>query len=117
MRAMVVGCALGASCGGGKATDFAAEYVDLYCAWYLDCADPALQVFDGMDTLEECQAAVGPAVADNAEACKLDRVPARACLDGLAVASCPAEGALLEESVPYECGFAFKDCAEGVDGS
>ena len=98
-------------------SDFVVEYTDLYCTWYLECADPAQLVFDGTATLEDCTGLFGPGVADQASTCKLDKGAAKDCLDAMVTVACPAEeDAVLDDSLPPECATTWKKClGEGND--
>ena len=105
-----------AACGPSESR-FVVEYTDAYCAWYLDCGDSAQLVFDGVDTLEECRAIVGPDIADEADGCKLDRAPARACLDAMATLACPTDPeAELDDALPAECATTWKKCLGQIEG-
>ena len=86
------------------------EYVDAYCVYYLACSDPALAVFDGVDTAEECEALYGPAVVDDSLACKLDKKTAKTCLDSLDGLACPGEGYDVDGSLPSECESVWTTC-------
>lgn len=113
-----VGLAAGwlAACGPSE-SDFVVEYTTSYCAWYLDCGDPAQLLFDGLDTIEECRAVFGPDVASQAETCKLDRAPARACLDAMETLACPTDPeAELDDALPAECSTTWKKCLGQIEG-
>lgn len=100
--------ALGA-CGPSE-SDFVLEYTDLYCAYYLDCADPAQLVFEGMDTVEECAGTFGPGFGEDAGACKLAKGDARKCLKAMELLTCPAEGTPLDAGLPPICDTVWKKC-------
>lgn len=105
-----------AACGPSE-SDFVVQYTDAYCTWYLDCGDPAQLLFDGVDTLEDCTSVVGPEVSDSAGICKLDRAPARACLDAMATLACPTDPeAPLEDALPAACSTTWKKCLGQVEG-
>jgi hypothetical protein len=101
--------AIGAGCGIDDST-FTIEYVDAYCVYYLACSDPALEVFDGIDTPEECEAVYGPAVTDSALTCKLDKKAAKVCLESLDGLACPSEGYDVDGNLPSECAQVWTDC-------
>lgn len=105
------------ACGPSEG-DFVVEYTDAYCAWYLDCGDPAQLVFDGLDTIEECRALFGPDVAAQADTCKINRAAASRCLEAMDGLVCPTEeGAVLDDNLPAECTTTWKKClGQTADG-
>lgn len=115
-------CSAGlAACGGNKLEeeDFVYTYTQQYCAVWLECSDPAMRVWDGLEGTEGCEAEIGPEMADKANGCKLVADNAQACLDKLADLACPADGQALDEALPIECEVAWKKCsltAEDLEG-
>lgn len=107
--AWLAGIAVAAGCGPSEAA-FVVDYTDAYCTWYLQCADPAILVFDGLDDVDTCKAVVGPEVAAEGAVCKVSKGAARACLDQLATVPCPEPGTLIEDAVPVACDSAWKKC-------
>lgn len=111
MRAVSFGCAAVMMAGcGPRETDFVSDYVTSYCVYYLACSDPALAVFDGVDTPEECADAFGPGVAELATECALNGAAARDCLaelDGLACSGDPSD---VDAALPAVCGSAWEKC-------
>lgn len=97
-----------AACGV-KEEEFVPEYVDLYCAAWLDCTDPAELVFDGIDGVDYCLATFGPVFAEKAETCKLKKGKAKKCLDSMALLTCPSEGAL-DDALPLVCLDVWHKC-------
>jgi hypothetical protein len=104
-----------AGCGGAE-TEFVVEYVNLYCEQYLACADPALQVFDGMGSAEQCEGTFGPPIADQAAGCKLEKRAARECLDGMAALQCPGEGEVFDDVLPPACATVWQRCDPQAGG-
>lgn len=98
-----------AGCGPGK-TKFVPEYADGYCAYLFECGDPAELTFDGILSVEDCLAVVGPEVDLLLATCKYHAGKAKDCLDGLSVAACPAEDQPLEAGLPPTCGEVWTDC-------
>lgn len=115
IRWWVVGAAASALAGCGDAEGkFVAEYTTAYCDFYLQCADPAELVFDGMDTQDECEGTYGPEFLAEGEGCKLDHPAAKACLDQLGALQCPPENAVLDSAIPPACDAVWKKCEGGT---
>ena len=101
------------ACQSGMSNaEFATAYSDLYCERFFECADESLLVFDGVESVEQCLAAIGPSVSDDSVACELNEDEAVACLDEFAVVMCPEEGATLDDVVPQSCASAWEACQE-----
>ena len=100
--AMLVAC-------GVPENEFVPAYVDLYCAAWVDCADPAQFVFDGVEPTQYCLATFGPVVDDKATSCKLKKGRARKCLDAMELLACPADGEL-DDVLPPICGDVWHEC-------
>lgn len=97
--------------GCGPSEDsFVSAYVTSYCDYYLACSDPALAVFDGIDTVEECQAAFGPAMVEASSGCRLNRPSARDCLSLLDGLGCVADPLDVDAALPAECGMVWEQC-------
>ncbi|MEQ1505120.1 MAG: hypothetical protein ABMB14_22995 [Myxococcota bacterium] len=107
----VAGVLLVAGCGPSE-SEFVVEYTDAYCAYYLDCSDPAILVFDGLDAIDDCVAVAGPENAARASGCKLERTAARACLDQMATVACPTDGTPVDEALPTACTATWKNCSD-----
>ena len=105
--AILVGC-------GDAEGKFLADYTTAYCEFYLQCADPAELVFDGLDEQGECEGTFGPQFQDEGAGCKLERPAAKACLDQLGALQCPPEGAVLESAIPSACSAVWKKCEGGT---
>lgn len=95
---------------GLEEDEFVPRYANLYCDYYMSCADPAQRVFDGLDTQEACLARYGPDVQRDGEGCKLVRSEARACLEAMERLTCPADPAELDAALPPPCGDSWKKC-------
>ena len=103
-----------AACGGKReAEDYLLEYTEAYCAFALECGDPAQMVFDGTDSAEACVATRGPAFAAQWEGCVLDQKDADRCLTFLAGTDCPSDGDV-DSVIPAECATAWKKCIGGA---
>ncbi|MEQ1566259.1 MAG: hypothetical protein ABMA64_11525 [Myxococcota bacterium] len=113
LRAWFV-AALAAGCGDSE-SEFVVSYVDTLCQQYVACVDPALQVFDGLEGTEACEAEYGDPVAERAAACKLERSAASECLAGMSGMGCPAEGEPFDAQLPPACASVWKKCEEGSD--
>lgn len=109
----LVACTLVACGGKREAEDYLVEYVDAYCAFALECADPAQLAFDGVASPEACVSQNGPALAAQWEGCVLDQQDADRCLTFLAGTDCPEEGDI-DDVIPVECFSAWKKCLGGA---
>lgn len=112
-----VGAALAllGACGPSE-NAFVSGYVTSYCDYYLACSDPALAVFDGIDTVDDCQNVFGPPVVEASGTCRLNREAARDCLmllDGLGCSGDPLD---VDAGLPAECGMVWEQCVPGEDG-
>lgn len=108
--------AVSASCKGAE-PDFVESYLTSFCAFFIDCTDPAVAAFDGLPTVEDCRAEFGPPLAARAEGCKLEKDAAELCLQELDGAACPEEGAP-EDALPAVCApdLVWKKC-DGPTGA
>jgi hypothetical protein len=118
MRALVPLLLGIAACGPGK-SKFVPEYADGYCAYLFECVDPAQLTFDGILSVDDCLAEVGPAVDDLMQACKYHKGKAHDCLKELELVPCPAEGEPIESGLPAVCSEVWTECpnppADGGD--
>jgi hypothetical protein len=109
----MVAVGLVAGCGGKReAEDYLVEFTDGYCAYYLECTDPAQLAFDGADSPEACVATNGPRFAEQWEGCALVQKNADRCLTFLQGSQCPADGDL-DGGLPVECYTAWEKCIGG----
>jgi hypothetical protein len=104
-----------AACGPDEG-EFVSDYTRAYCAYYLECSDPALAVFDGLDTMDECTAAFAPDVAQQAGSCQLFARSARECLTALEGLACPSSSLDPDDGLPAVCSDVWVDCAVEEEG-
>jgi hypothetical protein len=81
-------------CGGVEQEEFASAYVDHYCEAWLTCGEQATNIFDGVDTLEDCRALEGPEIVAGWEGCTYKKARAQDCLEQMPAPSCPENGDL-----------------------
>lgn len=93
-------------------TVFIPEYADLYCEAALRCGDPAVLVFDGLSTMDDCLSVIGPEIEGDVERCKYRGGKAKKCLEALEGLACPPEGTSIDEVLPLECSAALTECAQ-----
>jgi len=108
----VVALLLFSACGASQ-MDFVLDYTDAVCSYALDCDDPALRVFDGVEDTTACEAVLGPAVLGQSQDCALVRRSARQCLDALAVLPCPSDGSAATDNLPPTCEAVWRKCMGG----
>lgn len=87
-------------------SEFIPSKTTAYCELLLECSDPAVLAFDGI-TAETCEGTWGPMFQEEASGCKFRRRSAKACIESLALATCPEEGPV---ELPVVCGAAFDQC-------
>jgi hypothetical protein len=103
------------ACGPDEGA-FVSDYTRAYCTYYLDCSDPALAVFDGLDTMDECTDAFAPGVAAQARSCQLFGRSARECLTALDGLACPVSSQDPNDGLPAVCSDVWVDCAVEEEG-
>ena len=96
-------------------TVFIPEYADLYCAAALRCGDPAVLVFDGLSTMEDCLSVIGPEIEGDVARCSYRGGKAKKCLEAMQDLACPPEGTSIDEVLPLDCAAALTECAQVVD--
>ncbi len=101
-------------CGPGK-TKFVPEYADGYCAYLFACSDPAQLTFDGLLTVDDCLAVVGPEVEALMSTCKYHAGKAHDCLKQLEVATCAPEGEPVDQGLPGVCIEVWTECGPPAD--
>lgn len=115
--ALLCASLLSAACGKLSEEEFVYSYTESYCTKWLDCVDPALAVFDGIDSAEACEADIGNTLGDRANLCKLVRRNAEDCLLAMADMSCPSDGKDLDTELPSVCSFVWKNCDPSAEVS
>ena len=114
MRAMLTGIMLLALTGCGlDETVFIPDYADAYCAQAMSCADAATLAFDGMSTLDDCLAQVGPDIEAEVAVCKYRGGKAKKCITAIENMSCPPDGVAFDQFLPVECESVLIDCEDG----
>lgn len=101
-----------AGCGGVPQDEFTSTYVDHYCEVRLDCGASATEVFDGLDSQEDCVALQGPEITAAWQGCKYKKKRAKQCLEQLPDPVCPESGEPAAAFPPI-CGEVFDKCAGG----
>lgn len=109
--ALVWGVPLLVACNKLSEEEFVYSYTEMYCTRGLECLDPALAVFDGINSTDACEAEIGDEMAAKAAGCKIVRKNAELCLEEMATLSCPAEGDDLDADLPSACPVSWKKCA------
>ena len=118
-KAWIVG-ALGALVGCGEKMvpeDYVDAYLEQYCAYWLECSDPAQLTFEGTNSEEACLAIHGDRIASQWQGCKLVDKLATQCLDQMAALTCPADGAALDDQLPPVCATVWEKCVAQPVGS
>lgn len=93
---------------------FVARYTEDWCAVVMACSDPAVLAFDGIETVEDCEAIVGSQVEVEAASCSYDPKAARSCLSALHELGCDGSQAPVE---PSTCSVVFLECTEGGENA
>ena len=96
-------------------TVFIPEYADLYCEAALRCGDPAVLVFDGLSTMEDCLSVIGPEIEGDVARCSYRGGKAKKCLEAMQDLACPPEGTSIDEVLPLDCAAALTECAQVVE--
>lgn len=92
-------------------TRFVRDYADLYCESVMACSDPDDLAFEGIASHEDCLGLFGPDLDAQAQReCTYKGGKARACIRRMKKLECPAEGVLLDEVLPEECGEIYTEC-------
>lgn len=108
MRWMLLGCLFVSGCY--SEADFVPAKTDAFCAYLLDCSDPATIAFDGLD-LNSCLGTYGPVFDAEGDDCRrFKRGLAKQCVAAITGATCPVDGATVEESIPEVCDFVYERC-------
>ena len=94
-------------------SDFVPAKTDAFCSLLIECTDPAVLAFDGIDE-STCQGVWGPIFKDEASRCKLRAGPAKECVAALESATCPSEGLLIDQ-LPESCSSTYVNCTDVVD--
>ncbi len=89
---------------------FVTRYTEEWCALVMACSDPAALAFDGIESVEDCEAIVGSQVEVDASTCSYDPKAAKTCLTALNDLACDGGQAPVE---PSTCGVVFIECTEG----
>jgi len=103
-----------AACGVGKG-NFVPTYAAAYCDYVLACSDPAQLTFDGVLSLDDCLAVVGPELEVQADTCNYNPGVAADCLDAMAILQCPAEDASIDDGIPPVCLGVFEACVSNLE--
>lgn len=94
--------------------DFVPAKTDAFCAFLLECTDPAVIAFDGMN-MEVCQGFWGPRFDEEGDTCrKFTRSVAQDCVAALELATCPEDGSPVSENLPEICSYVYTRCEEPV---
>ena len=109
MRVLLGGLVLSMAGCGPNSEHYVAEYVDLQCAFALECYDEAVLEFYGWDSQETCVSDFGAQVATAVEGCATyDKAAAKQCLKEMEALQCPAEGE--DPTFPLICDTVYGDC-------
>ncbi|MCA9567270.1 MAG: hypothetical protein KC656_05485 [Myxococcales bacterium] len=90
--------------------DYVTTKTDTFCSWLLECTDPSVLAFDGMN-MEVCQGFWGPRFEEEGLECKkFKRGVAKQCIEALELATCPADGSPVSDNIPEVCDFVYLRC-------
>ena len=109
MRSTWMFVALLVGCGPSEA-EHAAEFTSAYCSWLLDCEDPAVLTFDGIQSFEDCEALIAPEATGYGTTCKYKGGNSKACIRAMNALSCPEDASF---SMPPECSEVYLGCTFG----
>lgn len=114
MRSLGFGALVALAACGVDETHFIPDYADLYCDTVMSCSEPALLLFDGIETKDDCLAIVGPAIESEVLNCDYDPKSAKRCLKGMEGMGCPGEGQTVDDVLPLDCAQVSSICKEPV---
>ncbi len=109
MRTLSLTLLLLAGCGVDE-TVFIPDYTDLYCDALIECTDPAVLTFDGIDGKDDCLSTVGPELEDEVGRCDYSPKQAKRCLKAMEGMGCPGEDQSLADILPLDCATVSENC-------
>lgn len=112
MRTFLCGLTLAttlAACGIDE-TVYIPDYTDLYCDAVMDCTDPAVLTFDGIESKDDCLAMVGPAIEAEVGYCDYNPKQAKKCLQAMETMGCPGDGQTIDDVIPVDCSGVTSAC-------
>lgn len=112
MRAVAYGLLLTGLIGcGPHETRFIPDFADRFCDLVLECEDPAVLVFDGIEDREDCLSLYGNGIDSQGEGCKYKRKRGKRCLRAMELMTCPTDGTPLRDALPLECDEVYIKCS------
>lgn len=116
MRATLCGISLLtlAACGVDE-TVFIPDYADYYCQSVMDCTDPAVLTFDGIGSMDDCLAIVGPDLEAEVGYCDYNGKAAKKCLQAMETMGCPGVDQTVDDILPLDCAQVLSACSPPKD--
>lgn len=99
-----------AACGVDE-TVFIPEYSDNYCAKLVECTDAAVLRFDGIETVDDCLAVIGPEIEAEVQSCDYSPKNAKRCLKAMEGMGCPGPDQAFDDVLPLDCGQVSSSCS------
>jgi hypothetical protein len=96
--ALLLGSSL-AACGPSE-EEFLDAYAESFCTYMFDCVDQAGLTFDGWESTEACVETKWREFGSQGNECVFQPSAATACLDQMAVLTCPTETVTSEYELP-----------------
>ena len=103
-----------AGCGLSEAL-FSEEYTNAYCAHWVDCVDPAVLTFDGIEGTGDCVGLVAPKVVTMGLDCDFKRGKAKDCVRAMQTLTCEGDGTKFLFSPPTVCTEVYPGCDINFD--
>lgn len=111
MRTILCGLLLTTLAGCGiDETVFIPDYTDLYCDTVMECTDPAVLTFDGIESKDDCLGIIGPEIEAEIGYCDYSPKAAKKCVKAMELMGCPGEGQTVEDVLPVDCAAVTQAC-------
>lgn len=90
-------------------SDFIPAKTTAFCQVLLECTDPAVLAFDGVDA-QSCEGVWGPRFQAEAQGCKVKGSAGKQCVSALETMACPTDGRPVQDHIPVVCASALQKC-------